>query len=380
MPKHDPTFCLRLLALLLSLTASAQAPAATDQDTSKDAAIRAALSRALAWIETHPATPADGGLGDMIDEAVAWRVFQQLARDPENRERFSRLFRSRMRELSQSAAFQRWSAQPHKPLIDHYHLVLAAHLMKRAGQASPLIRSIADQARRSLQGSFANPTVRLTTALFLSHLDDQTNIDIDALLAESLIEQLARDPQLVPIVGAEAGPSQRRRISWLLYALVHEVVALTDFGGLPPPVWLAGRREPVVAVLTEGILWARAQGNLDLLAELVVTVHFLGEPLPPQAHEGLETLLAEQDPDGSWGASSTTSRPDPVRHTVLTSTAALLAWLDWRTAPPRAPVSRPGRHGGALLGLVQRDLGKGNLPAVLGTRLHGTGPGAPTGQ
>jgi hypothetical protein len=112
---------------------------------------------------------------------------------------------------------------------------------------------------------------------------------------------------------------------------VHEVVALTDFGSRAPSPWLAERQDAVAGVLLNGVVWAIAADNLDLVAELVVTLYFLGEPLHAQVREALNTLLARQAPDGSWGASNTSARPNPVRHTVLTSSAALLAWQDWRT-------------------------------------------------
>jgi len=60
-----------------------------------------------------------------------------------------------------------------------------------------------------------------------------------------------------------------------LYAMVHEVVALTDFGRLRPCPW----------------------------------------------------LVAAQRPDGSWGPCST-SRANKERHAVLTSLAALWAYRD----------------------------------------------------
>ena len=45
-------------------------------------------------------------------------------------------------------------------------------------------------------------------------------------------------------------------------------------------------------------------------------------------------------PDGSWGASATTSRPNKVRHTVLTATAALMAWRAWGERRPAHDTAR----------------------------------------
>ena len=70
--------------------------------------------------------------------------------------------------------------------------------------------------------------------------------------------------------------------------------------------------------------------NYDLLAELVVTLYLLREPLKPQVRAALDTLLANQKPDGSWGTSTATTRHNKVRNTVLTATAALLAYRLWQ--------------------------------------------------
>lgn len=292
--------------------------------------IQAASERAFSWIENHRATPEDGGLPDMIDEGVSFRFFRGLSRTASQRDRFARLFRSQMATLNQHVEFERWVSRPQKSLLEHYHLVLAAYLTERAGQPNPRAAVISEQARQALTTvAFANPTVRLTTALFLARFDEQASIDIESLLADSLIERISHERDFITLPGAGATPYQRHTATWLLYALVHEIVALTDFGQLPATPWLAVRHDAVVRVLLDAVTWAAAQQNRDLLAELIVTLYFLKEPLHTEVQAALDELVASQLPDGSWGASSTTMRQNKVRHTVLTSAAALLAYLNW---------------------------------------------------
>jgi hypothetical protein len=205
--------------------------------------------------------------------------------------------------------------------------VLAAYLMERAGLHSPVIEIIVQQAQRALGAvTFEPPTVRLTTAVFLARLAGGPTVDIDSLLANSLIGQLDRSQPIITLPAANATARQQRNTTWLLYALVHEVVAMTDFGRLAPSPWLDERRDAVVEILLAALPWASAQHNWDLTAELVVTLYFLGQPLDASIQGALEDLAANQQPDGSWGASATTSRPNKVRHTVLTAAAALMAW------------------------------------------------------
>jgi hypothetical protein len=79
------------------------------------------------------------------------------------------------------------------------------------------------------------------------------------------------------------------------------------------------------------VRWARAERNLDLACELVMTARFLGAPLHAELHGLKDELIASQQPDGDWGASPTTPRQNKVRHTVLTATATLWAYAN----PPK---------------------------------------------
>lgn len=325
-----------LLSLLTIATAGAGHPAAGAARVSAQD-IRAASVRALDWIEHHRATPDDGGLADMIDEAVSLRVFRDLAPTVAESGRFARLLDAQLARLNTLSEFQRWAQRPHKPLIEHYHLVLAAYLMESAGLRTPLAPIIMRQAQQALgAATFEPPTVLLTTAVFLSQLAGGPTVDVESMLANSLIGQLGRNRRLIALPGANATAQQQRNVTWLLYALVHEVVALTDFGRLAPSSWFDERRDAVAEILLAALPWASAQHNWDLTAELVVTLYFLGQPPDAGVQAAVEDLVANQQPDGSWGASATTSRPNKVRHTVLTATAALMAWR--AEHPMRDPV------------------------------------------
>jgi len=335
---------LILLSLLGMAMARADTPAAARQE------LRAAVRLSLDWIRQHPAGPADGGLADMIDEGVSLRVFQALAPEPAQGGEFEARFRDRMARLERLSQFRQWVERPHKTLIEHYHLVLAAWLMQQAGTHSPLAASIARQAQQAVStATHEHPTVRLTTALFLGRLKPAAQPDLQPLLAHSLTAQLGRNRQLIALPPADGTARQGRAATWLLYALLHEVVAATDFGRLAPPSWLSARRDTLTAVLLQAVPWASAQRNWDLAAELLMALYFLGEPPTPETRAALDQLLDNQQPDGSWGASPTTARSNRVRHTVLTATAALMAWskrADDRNPdrmPPRAPSPDDGR-------------------------------------
>jgi len=309
-------------AALLILSCAAFSFAA---DVNSD--IEAASRRALDWIDRHAPNPEEATLSAWVDEGLSLRQLASLSRSSAERARLQRRFRDWMTEVDTSEQYRAWVADAHKPLLDHYYLVLADYLAQVAGAPRPQAETIHAQALQALiMARFESPTLRLTTTLFLVRVT-AADADLDNLLAGSLIARFAWRPQQLDLVLADSTPVGRAAGTWLLYALVHEVAALTDFGQAPEPAWLAARHEALTAALGEGLSWASAGHNLDLSAELLVTLYFLGEPLNASLSEALERLVAAQRADGAWDASPAGGAAS-ARHTTLTCAAALLAWRD----------------------------------------------------
>ncbi len=291
------------------------------------AALDHTIARALEWIEAHPASPEDGGLEDMIDEAVFYRVVQRLAERPEDRDRLGATLKERLSSLERSAAFGDRVRDRHKTLLDDYHLALAAHLMQTVGMQSVFQQAIVEQAAQALAAApQAPPTFRLTLSLLLGYLGRPQG-DRQALLAESLIARVTEPGQGFPPIPPGLGGQAPSGIAFTLYALVHEVVALTDFGYRPLDPWLSRRRDALAGVFTDAARWAGSAGQVDLFSELALTLHLLGEPLRGQLDAQTAALVASQQPDGSWGPCVST-RPNKKRHAVQTAAAALWAYRD----------------------------------------------------
>lgn len=327
------------LLLVLLLAASCLRAEPADSAVSDNADIGTAISRGLRWIETHPASLRDGGLIDLVDEGVAFYVFQHLARQPDARRHYATALQHHMASLDALPEFSQWVRQPRKRLLDHYHLVLAAWLMQRAGQPSALQADIVRQAQHALVTTPSPfPTIPLTIAAFLDHLGEPPAIPMDNLLGASLIERIAGGNPPVLYSGNTASAQQRRIVSLQVYALIHEVIALTDFGRLAPPPWLAERRDAVVGFLGEAMHWAMAEGNIDLVAEIIGSLFFLEVPPNAAIHRLLHELVKHQLPDGSWG-DLPLDRQNKQRHAVLTATAALWAYGH------KDPVLSPGSQG-----------------------------------
>ena len=315
---------LLLLVLLLAIGCLRAEP--VDSVVSGTNDISTAISRGLHWIETHPATLQDGGLIDLVDEGVGFYVFQHLARQPDGRQHFATALQHHMATLDALPEFAQWVRQPRKRLLDHYHLVLAAWLMQSAGQPSTLQADIVHQAQYALvTTSSPFPTIPLTITAFLEHLGESPAIPVGNLLSASLIERIAGGNPPVLYIGSPASAQQRRISRLQIYALIHEIIALTDFGHLAPPPWLAERRDAVVGFLWKAMDRAMAEGNIDLLGEIIGSLYFLEVPADATIHTLLRELVKRQLPDGSWG-SLPLDRQNKQRHAVLTATAALWAY------------------------------------------------------
>ena len=144
---------IRQIFALLIVLVPAQ-PAGSDPSPANDPAIqaqlRAAVARGLDWIERHPATLQDGGLPDLLDEGLGYLMLSTLSGDEASRQRFAATFRERMASLAGMPAFAQWVGAGRKRLTDHYHLVLAAHLMRQAGNPSDMQPEIIARAKYAL--------------------------------------------------------------------------------------------------------------------------------------------------------------------------------------------------------------------------------------
>lgn len=290
--------------------------------------VNAAIQSGLAWIRAHPAT-SEEGFSELVDEVLFYSTLERLAGGREIQGVAPGAFEASATRLARSSALQSWREAPDKTLLEHYHFLLATHLLDLAGQKLPGRDGAIEAAQRALGDSgFESPTVRLTVALLLQHLGETPAVAVDRLLEASL-SNYAAALGASPIPGQALGlPPFQQTFGY--YAVVHEVAALTDFGRLPPSAWLKERRAALSRLLQEGARRAMLTNCVDLLAELLLCNHMLGLPLNGPLLTGVNFLVENQQADGSWGEQKT-SRANPTRHAAQTATAALLAYRE----PPR---------------------------------------------
>lgn len=282
--------------------------------------IDAAIDRGLAWIKENPASCRDGGFLDMVDEGLFYRTVKRLMAGTESHAGVERAYGDCMNRLAASPEFGQWLGKSGKTLIEHYHLLLAAHLLASAQIPMPRLDALIQEAQRALARSrFEHPTFRLTVAVLLQHLGAEPRVSMKELMNAGLVNRVTQR-------NASAAHRQPRMLRPLAYyALIHEIAAMTEFGRLPAPPWLMARREALAEILQEGMRRARHSAHIDLLAEMLLCAHMLGLSMTADVRAGVDFLLANQREDGTWGEQAT-PRSNRTRHAVLTATAALLAF------------------------------------------------------
>ena len=287
-------------------------------------AVDTAIDRGLAWVMAHPATCQDGKFQDIVDEGLFYVTVKRLSPDKAFDSQYVLAFENCISRLETSLEFERLLEKQNKALIEHYHLLLATHLIETVRQPTVSHDSVVAQAQRALVNHpLENPTFRLTVALLLYHLGAVPPVNMGELLDASLINRVTqRDVLSFP---GQLPTGSLFQHSLVYYALVHEVAALTDFGHLPVPTWLIERRGELGSILQEGSRRAMDSSNIDLLAEIILCNDMLDLPIAGELRLGVDFLIANQRADGSWGEQKT-HRENRMRHAVQTATAALLAY------------------------------------------------------
>lgn len=282
------------------------------------------IDRGLEWIMTHPATCQDGGFLDIVDEALFYRTLRRLSTTAVLEKRYQQASADCLSRLASSPEFEQRQKKQDKTLFQHYHLLLATHLIEVGRERSAGRDTVIAEAQRALMNSrFENPTFRLTIAQLLLHLGAEPSVNMKELMDASLISRITQPVGSRFATDPFGRPALQGRLEY--YALIHEVAALTDFGHLQASPWLLERRILIGRILQQGARRTMASGDADLLAELLLCNHMLDLPLNGDLRSGIAFLVTSQQADGSWGKQET-RRPNRSRHAVQTATAALLAY------------------------------------------------------
>ncbi len=290
--------------LILALVLPACTPAVPDEDR---VATLAALDGLHRWLENAPPTE-DVAFGFQCLDAWSWFMFAEWHPDPAVRAGAATAVDARLGALHSPPT---WTG------VTLSYWALALRLM--AHRALPIEAHLAQLADVDVAGALTQTSA--TTRWWTLALLQQAGASVDA-----------PDPAGTFLASRlTAGDSSRPIALSHVYSLYHEIAPMTDLGlaplgGLTPA--LTTEADALARTVME---FAATTRDTDALAEALVTSALLAHRGTDAYRTGLRTLLARQNPDGSFQSARDAQRPDRTtdhyRHVVVVATFALLTSL-----------------------------------------------------
>ena len=157
---------------------------------------------------------------------------------------------------------------------------LAAHIMDRFGQDISGYRVIIEDILAHHAALYTSSvSAQLWTALYLKRLGYvPPPAGSSALKRSRLVTELSTHDLMNRLdLAVRKGGNQAEDIA-AIYDLTHEVFALTDFGALAPPAFIAQHRPYFNKLFDRALQWASAGQAVDILAELLICTELLHLP------------------------------------------------------------------------------------------------------
>jgi Domain of unknown function (DUF6895) len=310
-----------LVALLL---AGWPLPALPKSSGPAPAAVKAAFTRAMSWVQDHPASLQAGGSLEIAEEVYMFDILYNTARDAAARQGYRKQIADRYAamspDLESNMETRRYLFDPAAPT----NYAIIAEMFARVDlPISDYRRIIGDMQLFHWNFLSDYPSSRMVLALYLDRLGIASPVPVEPSIEQS---RLYRDPTthalLQRLNGGSQTPGEVDETEHELYDLTHETLALVDFGALPAPDFVCRQAPYFRRLFDAGMDWAIRHRSLDVMAELAVCAKLLGLGDDSGVDEALATLIQRQAADGSFGPARLV-RENVYRHPVLTGATAL---------------------------------------------------------
>lgn len=321
---------LILLALLLGSDHAAAGQTGSDShDTvismdNQAQTLEQVIDRAMHWLGEHPARIADHELMEMVEEIMFFYALHSTPGLAAERAYFLREIAARNEAIVIYLADGRnagqhlqgdWAALTYPPLV---------HILAELGlETAPYHALIDELISRKLHLASPRHAMRLWIAIYLARLGRVSDASVQYQLGDSPLQQ---DPQTHALLDYFSDPAAASRdpqaTIQLVYNITHEIMALNDFGALPPPPVMQAQRAHYARLVDAAIDWATRASAFDVLAELVFCAHLLDLGELPALPAAVALIVSRQQVNGSFGITNP-DRPNGVRHGVLTALLAL---------------------------------------------------------
>ena len=282
------------------------------------------IDKAMRWLDANPASVDNNELMEVVEEIMFFYALYSIPDYKAERPYFLREITTRDRAiktyLAETGDFRLhlkgdWAALTYPPLM---------HIVSKVGLETDVYRVLVDELishKHHLMPT--RNAMRLWIAIYLSRHGLMSNSTVQHLLDNSSLQQ---DPQTHVLIdyftNLEAAGRDRHAAIQLVYNITHEIIALTDFGALPPSPIMLAQRMHYADLIDAAIRWAMNESALDVLAELAFCVHLLDLDDIPALPDAVSLIISKQQENGSFGITNP-DRPNGIRHGVLTSLLAL---------------------------------------------------------
>ncbi len=265
-----------------------------------DISANTVLNGAMTWLWEHPATIFDGGWASLGLEATLVQRFNLLRGD----------------------AFLDYADLP-TPRGEA--LTPAAQLgFARLVEATRRLRLDEPQAawKETLETIVASGAARESLPLFAHLTRLGWSADQMGTPVPGVIDREYRSRELLGALAGQLDPRSDEAVRAALTSIADEVLAVTDYGRVAPPITGAMSNMGFLRPLVDRALsWGIQRRDVAIVSRMFAVAHCVKKPLSPaQIDEAVRFLARQQDRDGSFGAvqaRATNPRRDAVLMTVL---------------------------------------------------------------
>jgi hypothetical protein len=294
---------------------------------SRAQAIATAGTRAGAWLQAHPADIREHDVIGVVEEIMLYYALDRLVPDGPKSRKYRREIFSRHQSLvdlnhqSMSATSEMrsylqgiWGPLTYPP---------AAYIVSQLGLDASTYYPIVDDILNHHPLLYPpRASMRTWIWVYMERLGHPPAPSLAAVVDQGALHTEVRTHALRDLLLNPADTTDPQAIIQAIYDITHEILALTDFGALPPTPELAADTQQNAALLDAGIRWATRNDATDILAEQIFAAHLLGLDELPSLPAAVSYILDHQQADGSFGITNP-DRPEGRRHGVLTCLLAL---------------------------------------------------------
>ncbi len=283
---------------------------------SKKDKINKTIQKALGWIYGHPANFAAGGFIEIAEEIITFYILSNHPDTPSMKQKYLREIEKRLDLINSMTDFKV------KPQEYRMFLVLAL-ISERLGFKDYDFKKIIED--KILSDPLVYPphiTTNIWNTLYLERLGYNPRNTMKKLLPQSTLSKEVQEKLLFKHTNSTANPMFIDPISITIFDITHEILAITDFGTLPPPPIIIDNKDFFSELFNRSIIWAIDVKHIDVLAELIMCAKIMNLEKVPSLESGIDFIISNQKKDGSFGETNP-NMPNILRHGILYSIIAL---------------------------------------------------------